>query len=355
MRFEDAFTARAAAFRLTQDPSRSNDFLGTQFFPAAKKMGVDLKWIKAHKGLSVALKPSTFDALATIRPRKGFEMQATEMPLFRESMIVKEMDQYHILRAMDSNDPYVADVVNHIFDDVAELRDGAEVAAERMRMALLAPANGQMQLSIGLADQTVYNYDYDPNGDWATDNYDAKSGDDEWSAPLTATPLSDIEAAKTALAAKGYTGRYILMNTATFNMMAACQEVKDVFIASNLANVVYISKAAVRGAIEANTGLTILIYDKQYVDYDGTTKKFYPDGYVSVIAGELMGNTWYGTTPEELNLLNDSEVDVAVYEDRIAIAEKVEYGPPVRRETTVSQICLPSFEGMDGLYVMKVD
>lgn len=353
MRFEDAFTAASAAFRLTEDASRSGEYLGAQFFPASKKMGVDLKWIKAHKGLAVALKPSAFDALATIRPRQGFEMQATEMPLFRESMTIKEMDQYHILRAQDSNDPYVAEVVNHIFDDVAELRDGAEVAAERMRMALLAPANGVMQLSIGMADQTAYNYDYDPNGAWAADNYAAVSN--SWATPLASTPLTDIEAAKNALASKGYAARFILMNNTTFQQMAASAEVRDAFITASGVQAAYVSPAAVRGIIEANTGLTLLVYDKQYIDYDGTAKKFYPDGYVSVLAGEIMGRTWYGTTPEELNLLNDSSVDVAVYDNRIAVAQKVEYGPPVRRDTTVSQICLPSFEGMDGLYVLKVN
>ena len=72
MRFQDAFTARSLALRLTEDPSNRMPFLGEAFFPVRKKMGIDLKWIKAHKGLGIELKPSTSDALATIRPRAGF-------------------------------------------------------------------------------------------------------------------------------------------------------------------------------------------------------------------------------------------------------------------------------------------
>lgn len=37
-----------------------------------------------------------------------------------------------------------------------------------------------------------------------------------------------------------------------------------------------------------------------------------------------------------------------------AIAVKTDYGPPVSVATTVSQLVLPSFEGMDSIYVIKV-
>ena len=357
MRFEDVFTAKSVAFRLTQDPSNSMDYLGKQFFPAAKKLGVDLKWIKAHSGLAVALKPSAYDAMSTIRPRKGFQMQATEMPLFRESMTIKEIDQLHITRAMDSNDPFVADVIAHIYDDVAELRDGAEVAAERMRMALMAPASGNMDLSIGMADQTVYNYDYDPNGAWATTNYKGLTSTAEWNSTnvATAVPLTDIDTAKDALSAKGYIARYMLMNSATLKKMLACKQVQDMYLSKVGLNVTYVNPAAARQAVSDVTGLTILVYDKKYIDYDGTSKKFYPDDYVSIIGDAVLGRTWYGSTPEELTLVGAPDVDVALYDNRIAIAQKVEYGPPVRRDTTVAQVCLPSFEGMDALYVLKVD
>lgn len=353
MRFEDVFTAASVAARFTSDPSNAQAYLGAALFPAQKKLGVDLKWIKAHRGLAVALKPSAFDAMSTIRPRKGFEMQATEMPLFRESMTIREMDMMQIARAQESNDPYVMDVIRRLYNDAEELREGAEVSAERMRMQLLAPANGNAVISIGMADQTAYNYNYDPDGSWKATNYEAVNN--VWSTPATATPLTDIANAKAALAAKGYAARYILMNSVTMKQMFASDEVKNAFIVASGMNVGYISDARLREVVEANTGLTILVYDKQFIDYDGTTKKFYPDGYATVIAGEALGNTWYGTTPEEATLMTSDEADVALYDDRIAVAQKVEYGPPVRRDTTVAQICLPSFEGMDGVYVLKVN
>lgn len=40
--------------------------------------------------------------MATIRARKGFKVTNEEMPLFRESMVVKEQDLAEITRAQES-------------------------------------------------------------------------------------------------------------------------------------------------------------------------------------------------------------------------------------------------------------
>ena len=48
MRINDVFTARSLAFRLTEDPTNAQPYLGEAFFPVKKMMGIDLKWIKAH-------------------------------------------------------------------------------------------------------------------------------------------------------------------------------------------------------------------------------------------------------------------------------------------------------------------
>ena len=353
MRFNDVFSARAIAFRLTNDPTNAMPFLGEGFFPTKKKMGIDLKWIKAHKGLGVALKPSTYDALATIRPREGFQVLTEEMPLFRESMKVSEQDMAEIQRASESSDPYLQDVINHVYDDVAELVNGANIATERMRMALLAPQNGNMNINIGIADNTVYNYAYDANGAWKATNYAALSGTSTWDNPSTAAPLDDVQAGVDALADKGYIGRYALMNTTTLNMLVAADQMKNALITITGNPIDFLDRATAKEVFQRKTGLTPIIYDKKYKDYDGTSYKFYPDNYVTIIGDAQLGSTWKGVTPEERTLIGDPKVDVSVLDSGIAVAIQNIYGPPVRHETTVSQIALPSFEGMDAVYVIK--
>lgn len=356
MRFNDIFTARSLAYRLMEDPSNKIPYMGEAFFPVRRKMGVDLKWIKARNGLGVTLMPSTYDALATIRPREGFTIVSQEMPLFRESMKVSEQDMMEIQRIQDSNDPFVNDVVEHVYNDVNTLVNGARIASERMRMSLIAPANGDIKINIGLADNTLYAYNYDANGAWKTTNYEALSGTSTWTVAnkTTSAPLNDIQDGVEQLASNGYVARYIMMNSATLNALVGSDQIKNALITITGRNVDYLDKATAKEVIERKTGLTVLVYDKKYKDYDGTQKKFFPDNYVSIIADGTLGDLWMGVTPEERTLLGDPKVDVSVMDSGITIAIQNKYGPPVSHETTVSQIALPSFEGMDGLYVIKV-
>ena len=354
MRFSDVFTARSLAYRLTEDASNLQPFLGEAFFPVKKKMGVDLKWIKGHKGLGVELKPSTYDALATIRPREGFQVLREEMPLFRESMKVSEQDMVEIQRAADANDPYAQDAINNVFDDVNTLVNGARIASERMRMSLLAPANGEMVINIGAYDNTIYNYDYDANDEWKGTNYIELTSSAKWDEPTTCAPLDDIQTAVDKLADKGYQARYAMMNTSTLNLLIAANQMKNALISITGRAIDFLDRQTAKEVFQRKTGLIPVIYDKKYKNVSGTDAKFYPDGYVTVIADGQLGSLWMGTTPEERTLLGDPKVDVAVMDSGIAIAIQNIYGPPVRHETTVSQIALPSFEGMDGIVELKV-
>ena len=58
-------------------------YLGEELFPADKKLGLKLDWIKGANGLPVVLNPSAFDVGAMPRPRIGFDKLETEMPFFK--------------------------------------------------------------------------------------------------------------------------------------------------------------------------------------------------------------------------------------------------------------------------------
>ena len=55
MRLTDIFTAEAIAANYTEVASNAIPYLGTGFFPAQKKAGLDLKWIKGHIRKRLAL------------------------------------------------------------------------------------------------------------------------------------------------------------------------------------------------------------------------------------------------------------------------------------------------------------
>lgn len=355
MRLTDIYSARAVALNRTEVESNRIPFMGEAFFPARKKMGIDLKWIKIHKGLGVALKPSNFDAMPTIRTREGIAMTKEEMPFFRESMLVKEQDMIDIMRVQDSNDPYITEVLESIYDDTNNLIDGADISAERMRMQLLAPQNGTLGIQIGTVDNMIHNYSYDPDSSWKAKHYvELTTASDKWDAPTTAKPLNDLRKGIQYLASIGVTARYLLGNSTTFDMLLECDQIKDALVTIMGTNVGFLDTDTVEEIVRRKVKLEMLPYDKMFKDYDGTEKKFYPDNYVTIIGSGQLGNTWYGTTPEERTLLGDPKVDVSVLDRGVAIAVKTDYGPPVQVSTTASQIVLPSFEGMDSIYVIKV-
>ena len=355
MRLTDVFSAEAVAYRQTSDMSNPKMYIGQAFWPNKKKMGIDLKWIKTHKGLGIALKPSALDSLATIRPRKGFESITQEMPFFRESMTIKEQDLAEIQRAQESNDPYLNEVLGHVYDDADELIKGAEISTERMRMNLLAPLNGDMKLTIGMADNTLYSYNYDSDGSWKKTNYlEITSSGDKWDAPETSKPLNDIQKAKQSLSDIGVIATYAMMTSKTFNYLIESAQIKNVFITTSGKPVDFVDDEMVKELFRRKTGLTPIINNDKFTDYDGTQKGFFPDNYVSVIGSGILGNTWYGVTPEERTLLGDPKVNVSILESGVAVAVQTVYGPPAQYSTTASQIVLPSYEGMDSVYLIKV-
>lgn len=353
MNLRDVFTSKAIAVAHEEAASNAIPFLGESFFPRAKKMGLDLKWIKTSSGLPVSLKPSAFDTKSTIRQRKGFATLESEMAYFKESMLVTEQDEQEILRVEDAADPYARDVLRRVFNDAETLVKGADVVPERMRMQLLAPSNGTPSISIQ-ADGATYSYNYDPDGHFASHNYAAIASGSTWDNTSASDPLADIQAAKDALINEsGETPRYILMNQTTMRYLVQNDKMKGYVLAQNTTANVLMSESKVREVLEANLGITPVVYNKKFIDDAGNEQFFFPNGVATLVPEGQLGNTWYGTTPDERTLLNaNTDVDVEIVGTGVAVAVSTTHDPD-HTKTTVSEIVLPSFERMNQIYVIK--
>lgn len=354
MKLTDVFNAKAIASNWTEVASNSIAYLGSGFFPSKKKAGLDLKWIKGHKGLPVSLAPSAFDAKSKFRDRIGMQIAETQMAFFRESMLVKEADEQELMRVQDSNDPYATQVLENIFDDARALVDGANVVPERMIMQLLAPLGGNMGIAIN-SDGTNYTYNYDPDGSWKAEHYMALVGDaDKWSASATCDPVKDIETALDKQeAASGSRPKLALMSKATFDLIKKSEAVQKGILAQNpTANVNYTSKK-VRAYIEEELDITIIIYTKKYKNESGVEANFYPDNIVMLLPDGAIGSTYYGTTPEERTLSSKADADVSIVNTGVAVVVTIT-DDPVNTKTTVSEIVLPSFERINDCYAIEV-
>lgn len=341
----------------TEDSSNQIPYLGLQWFPEKKKSGLDLKWIKTHNGLPVSLKPSNLDALPAIRARAGLKVEKTHMAFFREQMIVTEEDAQEIDRIRDEDDPYLQGALQSIYDDTNTLVQGAEVIPERMRMSLLSTVEGKPVILIE-SDGVKYEYNYDPNGEYASNNYAKLLDTARWSDATNSKPLTDMNNARKTLAKKGKIATYILMNSNTFQYLLESEQIKNAILSQNVTANIELTDDAVISIVKARTKLTIILYDKMYAkqEADGTQTEhyFYPDNKVTLLPSNPLGSTWFGTTPEERTATQVANVDVSMYGVGIAVATKTEYGPPAITSVTASEIVLPSYENMDSTFVIEV-
>ncbi|MBQ1364432.1 MAG: major capsid protein [Clostridia bacterium] len=353
--FRKLVTPKIIAANWTEAVSNKIPYIGESLFPSKQKAGLDLKWIKGRKGLPISLMPTAFDAKTTFRGREGVSFTETQMPFFREGFRLSEEDRQNILRIQEKGDPYLTDALNRVFDDAANLLEGALVVAERERMQLLFPENGDMGISIE-ANGVKYVYDYDPNDVWKGTNYFELTGTGTWASgnATTADPLGDIQRAQDAISAQGGEGSLLMMNSATFKLFRALKAIKDLFLTVNGMAVGYLTDAQITGILKDTLRLEgIIVYDKKYKDESGVEHKFVPDDYVAVLPDGTLGNTWRGTTPEEADLRGSGIADVAVVNNGIAIAQFME-ADPVNVFTKASEIVLPSFERMNEVALIKV-
>ncbi|WP_339189797.1 major capsid protein [Paenibacillus sp. FSL P2-0121] len=342
---QDLVRAPEIAAYIAANPSNAIPYLGATLFPSAKKLGLDIGWIKGAGGLPVALMPSEFDVKATLRDRIGFGKVETEMPFFREAMLLKEKDRQELLRLLDSNNgEYVKSLITQIYDDRASLVSGAEVNAERMRMQLLS--SGKIRIT---ANRIDYDYDYNMKAGHKT----TLTGLDKWDDP-TANIVGDIkEWQDTIEDEQGVRPTKAIVTRKTWNNILANEKVRLDMNPLGGLNII-MTDALMRQYLESKLGLTVAVYNKKYALQDGSSHQFYPDDYFTLIPDGALGKTWYGTTPEEADLMSGAtSAEVSIVNTGVAITT-IKQPHPVSVETIVSAITLPSFETIDNIFIAKV-
>ena len=221
-----------------------------------------------------------------------------------------------------------------------------------MRMQLLSAEDGHPGISIS-ADGATYNYNYDPDGSYEANNFTELVGTDMWSDTVNSDPIQDVmDAQDTVEEATGTRPSILLVSKITMNYLKQNVKVRDYTLSQNVTANIFMTDNRVKETFSTELGVTIIVYSKQYKDENGIVKKFYPDGMATLIPDGALGNTWFGMTPEERTLIGRPEADVAIVDGGVAVSVTVTEDP-VQTKTTVSEICLPSFERMDETYTIK--
>lgn len=324
---------------MTQDRA---PYLGEELFPNEKKLGLKLDWLKGSSGLPIVLKASAFDVKAVPRPRIGFEKLSAQMPFFKESKYIDEELRQQLNMIIETgNQAYIDTISNRIFADETELLEGAAAQRERMRMMMLTTGVISMK-----SNGQVYEYDYRiPEGHKKTVT---KSWSDQ-----TATIMDDIRKAQDII--REDTGVELTRAVTTSKVIGYMRNNTEIkkSIAILTDGQGFISDSKVVSYIKDELGITIAVYDKKYKDEDGNTQNYVPEDTFTLIPDGTLGNTWFGTTPEESDLLTSGVANVFIVDTGVAITTVTETDP-VNVNTKVTMICLPDFPTADQVFIYDV-
>lgn len=318
-------------------------YLGEELFPDDKKLGLELKWLKGSNGIPVVLKQSAFDVAAVPRQRIGFEKMSAQMPFFKESKYIDEELRQELNKVLESgNQAYVDAVINRIFDDEMDLLRGAAAQRERMRMMMLTTGTIVMT-----GNGQVYEYDYH-----MPDNHKV-TAKKSWSDP-TATIMEDIrEAISTIMTDTGVTLERAVCSSKVFGYFRTNEAIrKSIMVITDGAG--FISDAKIKQYIQDELGVQIVVNDKRYKDESGSAKRYVEDDIFCLFPAGQLGKTWFGTTPEESDLMTGSVSNVSITDTGVAVTT-MRKEDPVQVETKVTQICLPDFPTADQVYIIDVN
>lgn len=333
-------------------------FLGAGLFPNLKKKGLSLEWIVGKDNLPVMLQPSAFDAKPMLRDRGGVGNRALRMPFFRESMHLKEEDRQELMEFQSRNQtPYLEAIVAKIFDDVSNLVDSAEINAEVMRMKILTDAAFTIESAPDSGQKVKLDYAYDPQGEWSAKNNTTLTGTSKWSDHANSDPIGDINRLKEEASSRGIDLTRMIIGYDTYRDILANEKIKlgMVPLAAAAANVIRTPQEIMdffRAHIEG--GIQVAVYKKMYIDLDGNEQYFYPKrGCATFLPSGAVGNTYFGTTPEEADLMNgNTDAQVSIVNTGVAVCSK-KLSLPVNIINWVSAIMLPSFPLINKVFNIK--
>lgn len=317
--------------------------IGAQLFPVQKQMGIDITMIKGASNRPVALRQSQFDTDVRIRSLKASLVEETkEMPFFKEAVVLRERDRQNLLLAMQGGNEQWRDMIlSQIYENITSLTEGAAIQVERMRMQLISEGkitvvseDGDIELDYGLP----------------TENKVTLSGQSLWSDHANSNPIEDIENWIQAMIDNGHgkPSRLILSR----NVLRNIQKNNAIKYDISENGRAIITEAVALDYLRSKTNLQVALVDGTYLAEDGTEQLYYPQNMITLLPAGTLGKTFYGTTPEEADLMTGNAANVRTVNNVTITTVKKE--DPVTVLTKVSQVVLPSCERIANVFIAQV-
>ncbi|GAA0076187.1 major capsid protein [Clostridium sp. CTA-5] len=344
MKLNDFINSQAIALYMKELPAENT--IDRSLFPDRKVTGTKLEQAKGAKRKAVALRQSTFDVAAKMRALNAkVTVKSTEIPFFKEAIGIDETTRREIINAMNANNQNLVDaVLDQVYEGQVNLIRGAEIVAKKMRASVIQ--NGLLNFTSKDGDIVV---DYGvPSNHKVVLTADAK-----WTNPA-ADIVGDVKKFQKSITDDHYAKPTILLLTeSTFDKTFLINTVITNHIKnSNLNTSLILSQANYLQFAKEVLGLTVIfLEDTTYIPEEGENPvPYYENGKITLMSGATLGDTVYGTTPEEYDKQSGSgKLDTTMVGTGVAVTTMVKEDP-VTVDTKVSVMPIVSFDRADEVF-----
>ncbi|EOU1754592.1 major capsid protein [Clostridium perfringens] len=314
-------------YRVKKQPA----MLGDTLFPARKIQDIKFDMITGANGLPVSASVHAFDTETELASREVLQKGAAELALIKRKIAIGEREIIAINNPrMDSEQKAL---VMELFKDGDKMVNSVQTRIEAMRMELLS--SGKINVK--------------ENGVSITLDYSVPGGNKktfDWSDPATAKPLEDIKTLADAVEdASGTKPTRILTSSKVLNKILACESVKKAIFGVNFDKIA--TRKDLNSLLESMELPQVAVYNAKYKVQNAngkyTTKRYFPENILSMFAENALGETIFGLTAEEIELLGSNKMEEAKMVGNIFVGVEKE-GDPVRRYTKAVATALPTLE-----------
>lgn len=306
-------------------------------FPERKQFDLKFTQLQGAGSLPVAATVHAFDTEAEIGSRQA-ESRDLELFLIKRKLQLKE--EQIIALESPRNQAEKNYLMNYVFNDVDTLTTGVKARVEAMRGEALA--NGTIEVKENNLSLKV---DY---GVPAT-NQEALSGDNLWTSDKS-DPFDDMARWADVLGTnptRALTSRKVLMALLRHPLTKSALGKGD----SGIVTITDLNGFLVELGLPQ-----IATYDDTYrvQKADGTyeTKRYFPENKFVMFSDNILGETIYGPTAEEIRLTRDPSIDITMYDKVLAMVYE-ENVDPVGTWIKAVATAVPSFPAANEIFQAK--
>jgi len=315
-----------------------------ELFPQERQDGSVVEWMKGGHGLATLLEFVDFNGERPIRRRGKLEELKASLADMGAKFYISPRERKQIWEAKKvGNTIRYNALMRHIFRDAANLLEAARERRAAFAYELLTTGkvsalnNGQGVLA-----------DYTEGTSWRANNllevahaWDTDEG----------TVRADIQEIKQAALDNGYELKVVLLTSATLSKLCYSPWIKASLMDPEA--ILYPSEEQVRQYFNREHGLKLVTVDHSFKTEDGRVQAI-PDNKLVFIpqTGEGLGYMRMGMTTDEIDK-DILEGQVSVYQNGVALRiYPTPHNDVVQVVTSVLQEAMPSFEHMDGVFVV---